>query len=165
MQESHHDIHRQRGAIRLPRIIHRPDLQTRGQRSVFALIAGIGWLLWLYLFLPLATIASWIFGGHRFDAYVINNHGHSWSSLTIYAVTIALAGAALLIWAFYNYRRFRHADRRRPALPVTSERLALSFGVSSDQVAELHRSRHMTLRHDAQGNIVGTSEGEGARPA
>ncbi|WP_110654075.1 poly-beta-1,6-N-acetyl-D-glucosamine biosynthesis protein PgaD [Salinicola halimionae] len=160
MQEPHHDLHRQRGAVRLPRIIHRPDLQSRGQRSVLALIAGVGWMLWLYLFLPLATIGSWIFGVHRFDAYVIDNHGHSWASLTIYAITIALAGIALLIWAFYNYRRFRHADRRQPASPLTSERLALSFGMNSTQVAELQRSRSVTLEHDAQGNIVGTSRGE-----
>jgi len=157
MQDTYHDIHRQRGAVRLPRIIHRPDLQSRRQQSVFALLAGVGWMLWLYLFLPLSTIGSWIFGVHRFDDYVLDNHGHSWASLAIYAVTIALAGTALLIWAFYNYRRFRHTDRRQPASLVTSEKLALSFGINSAQVAELQRCRSVTLEHDAQGNIIGTT--------
>lgn len=149
------DMKRQRGAVRLPRIIHRPDLQSRAQRSVFALLSGIGWMLWLYLFLPLATIASWIFGVRRFDAYVLDSQSHSWASLTIYVITIALAGAALLTWAFYNYRRFRHADRRQPALALTAERLALSFGVNSAQVTELQSRRRVTLTHDAHGNIVG----------
>ncbi|WP_110648520.1 poly-beta-1,6-N-acetyl-D-glucosamine biosynthesis protein PgaD [Salinicola peritrichatus] len=148
------DMKRQRGAVRLPRIIHRPDLQSRAQRSVFALLSGAGWMLWLYLFLPLATIASWTFGVHRFDAYVLDSHSHSWASLTIYVITIALAGAALLIWAFYNYRRFRHADRRQPASALTSEHLALSFGMNAAQVAELQRRRRVTLTHDAHGNII-----------
>ncbi|OLO02910.1 poly-beta-1,6-N-acetyl-D-glucosamine biosynthesis protein PgaD [Salinicola socius] len=160
MQEFPHDLHRQRGAVRLPRIIHRPDLQSRRQRSVFALVAGIGWMLWLYLLLPLATIGSWIFGVHRFDTYVIDNHGHAWASLAIYAATIVLAGAALLVWAFYNYRRFRHADRRQPASPVTPEKLALSFGVNSAQVAELQRARSVTLEHDAKGNIIRSARHE-----
>ncbi|MDH4571152.1 poly-beta-1,6-N-acetyl-D-glucosamine biosynthesis protein PgaD [Salinicola acroporae] len=144
----------QRGAAGLPRIIHRPDLQSRRQRSVFALLAGIGWLLWLYLLLPLATVGGWIFGAGRFESYVIDSHDHSWASLTLYAFITVLAGATLLVWAFYNYRRFRHADRRQPALPLTSERLALSFGMNSDQVTELQRHRRVTLTHDAQGNIT-----------
>nr|CDQ37556.1 hemin storage system protein [Virgibacillus halodenitrificans] len=142
-------------ALELPEIIHRPDLQSRRQRGVFALLSGLGWMLWLYLFLPLSTLLGWAFGSERFQSYVIDSHEHSWASLTIYAVTVVLAGMALLIWAFYNYRRFRHADRRRPPAPLTTERLAASFGVSEAQVEHLQRSRVTTLHHDARGHIVG----------
>ncbi|MCK0746688.1 poly-beta-1,6-N-acetyl-D-glucosamine biosynthesis protein PgaD [Chromohalobacter nigrandesensis] len=141
-------------ALKLPNIIYRPDLQSRRQRGLFALLAGVGWLIWLYLFLPLSTLLGWAFGSERFQAYVIDGHEHSWSSLMIYAVTVVLAGAALLIWAFYNYRRFRHADRRRPPSPLTTERLATSFGVDEAQVARLQQGRVATLYHDAEGNIT-----------
>ncbi|MCI0511077.1 poly-beta-1,6-N-acetyl-D-glucosamine biosynthesis protein PgaD [Chromohalobacter marismortui] len=140
--------------LELPDIIQRPDLQSRRQRGVFALLSGLGWMLWLYLFLPLSTLLGWAFGSVRFEAYVIDSHEHSWASLSIYAVTVGLAGMALLLWAFYNYRRFRHADRRRPPAPLTTERLATSFGVRDAQVEHLQRSHVTTLRHDAWGHIV-----------
>lgn len=148
------DPHHQRGAARLPRIIHRPDLQSRRQRSLFALLAGIGWLVWLYLFLPLVTLLGWHFGVVRFRDYVIDSQSHTWASLTIYVITIAGAGAALLIWAFYNYRRFRHADRRRPAAPMTAERLAITYGMNADEVARLQQARVATFEHDDHGNII-----------
>ncbi|WP_251979111.1 poly-beta-1,6-N-acetyl-D-glucosamine biosynthesis protein PgaD [Salinicola avicenniae] len=140
---------------RLPEIIRRPDLQSRRQRGLCALVACLGWLLWLYLFLPLSTLVAWIAGIQRFDAYVIESREHSWSSLTVYALTIALAGCALLLWAFYNYRRFRHVDRRSPATAVTTEKLALSFGIAQHSVDILQDDRSLTLEHDARGNIVG----------
>lgn len=150
-----HDNADNHSALTLPDIIYRPDLQSRRQRSVFALLSGLGWMLWLYLFLPLSTLLGWAFGSERFQAYVIDSHAHSWASLTVYAVTVVLAGMALLIWAFYNYRRFRHADRRRSPSPLTTVRLRDSFGVSEAQVEYLQRSRVTTLRHDARGHIIG----------
>ncbi|WP_110669183.1 poly-beta-1,6-N-acetyl-D-glucosamine biosynthesis protein PgaD [Salinicola halophilus] len=139
---------------KLPDIIHRPDLQTRRQRSVTALFTGLGWMIWLYLFMPLATLGGWFFGVERFQTYVIDNAGRSWASLTIYAITIGLAGVALLVWAFYNYRRFRHVDRRRPADAVTPERLAQSFGIDVEQIAGLQRQRTLVVEHDERGEIV-----------
>lgn len=159
------DPHHQRGAPGLPRIIHRPDLQSRRQRGVFALLAGIGWLAWLYLFLPLTTLFGWHFGVVRFRDYVIDSHPHTWASLTIYVITITAAGATLLIWAFYNYRRFRHVDRRRPAPPLTPERLAISYGMNAAQIEHLQQSRVATFEHDAQGNIVDVLPGKGEHGA
>jgi biofilm PGA synthesis protein PgaD len=143
--------------IRLPQTIHRPELQSRVQRSVYALLSTIGWLVWLYLFGPLLSALAWMFGYKRFNEYVLNNTSHAMHTLMIYAIIIGAAGLAFVLWATYNLFRFRGRSRRAATEPATLAEVARTYDVSEALVAQIRRTKVQRVHHDEHGKIT-TSE-------
>ncbi|OZB84036.1 MAG: poly-beta-1,6-N-acetyl-D-glucosamine biosynthesis protein PgaD, partial [Halothiobacillus sp. 13-55-253] len=56
---------------RIPAIIKRPDLVNPAKRSILTIIAAIGWILWIYLIMPLAAVLAWWFGYQRLDLFIL----------------------------------------------------------------------------------------------
>lgn len=140
--------------VRLPDPIHRPELQSRTRRGLFALLSLLGWMCWLYLLAPLASLLGWAFGYHRFQVYVLHGSHRVGFTLVVYAAVIAFAGLMLVVWAFYNLLRFGSKDRRSAAEPVSEAALAQGFGLNREQLSRLHHGRVMRLYHDDHGHIV-----------
>lgn len=141
--------------VRLPDPIHRPDLQSRVHRGVFAVLSTLGWLVWLYLFAPLLSLVAWGLGYHRLDLYVLSSTPHVLLTLGLYASAVIVAGLLLLLWAVYNLLRFGSKDRRAAAPPVSDIELVQAFRINRDQLAQLHAGKVMHLHHDTDGHITG----------
>lgn len=159
MSASHHEPE-----IRLPQTIHRPELQSRVQRSMYALLSTIGWLVWLYLFGPLLSALAWMFGYKRFNEYVLNNTSHAMHTLMIYAIIIGAAGLAFVLWATYNLFRFRGRTRRATTEPATLAEVARTYQVSEALVAQIRGTKVQRVHHDEHGTITASDVLEPARP-
>jgi len=140
--------------LQLPEPIYRPDLQGRFQRGLFAALSVLGWIIWLYLFIPLITLIGWAFGYHRLDRFVLSSPRESVYTLIIYLIVIALAGATLVLWAIYNLIRFRGKERRTQPHNVTEDALAAEFRIETSQLWRLQRSRIARVYCDDSGNIT-----------
>lgn len=137
-------------------IIERPDLQSWHQKLVSGLLTMVFWILWVFLWLPLITLAAWAFFGIQFHIHMIELAGFAGflDLFSTYAIVIVSMGGALIVWAKYNHLRFRGMDRRKAAAPVQIEQLASFSGHPPASVAQWREMRVMTVEHDAEGAIV-----------
>ncbi|MDZ7789680.1 MAG: poly-beta-1,6-N-acetyl-D-glucosamine biosynthesis protein PgaD [Xanthomonadales bacterium] len=137
-----------------PDIIYRPDLQPRGQRVLFSGITLLAWIIWLYLFLPLISLAAWWFGIESFREQVLEpgRSGHL-VTLSVYAVVVAVSALIIIGWSRYNLVRFRRADRRRPLPPVTTEMTRERFALEADMLRDAQRARILEIDLDGEGRL------------
>lgn len=139
-----------------PLIIERPELQSGGQRAVFGVLTGMFWLLWVVLWLPLITLLGWAFFGYQFHFRMIALHGYVGflDVLWLYALTIAVMGGGLMLWAKYNHLRFRGVERRKGFAPPTPADLALVHGQHAADIAQWQAQSIVTVHHTADGRIL-----------
>lgn len=140
--------------IRLPKVIYRPDLQHRFKKWFYVGVSTLAWLFWLYLFAPLLDLTLGIFGWFHFDQYQLTNAAHTFHAIEIYAVVIAVSGAAFLLWAFYNLTRFRRHNRRQVFAAVTAAETARHYQLGERQIHALHAAQVVRVHHDESGVIT-----------
>ncbi len=138
----------------LPDFIYHSDLQTPGQKTTSALLSSLGWMVWVYLFIPLISALAWWLGYHRVDSYLIHNDAGFMRQMTLIAPLIILLGAILLFWALYNFLRFRGSDRRARPEDVTIAEIAHFFEIEA-AVAEAAQHSQISIYHfDETGRIT-----------
>ncbi|MCZ7564460.1 MAG: poly-beta-1,6-N-acetyl-D-glucosamine biosynthesis protein PgaD [Burkholderiales bacterium] len=142
--------------MRRPLIIERPDLQTGGQRWLSLALTLLFWLFYIYLWLPLVTLAGWAFGLWRgYDVFLLNEGYRSFTTILLwYAATIALFSAMLIGWALYNGFRFRGRERRRRPRPLDVDEQARYYGVEAGDLEAWRREKTLVVTHDPLGRIV-----------
>jgi biofilm PGA synthesis protein PgaD len=138
-----------------PLIIERPDLQSRRQRVVSTGMTVVFWGLWMYLWLPLVALVGWAFGIERFydEMIRLDGLGRVLELLGWYALVVAVLAGSLILWATYNYLRFRGVDRRKAPRPVGLDRVAAFARVEPAQLLLWQQLRVMTILHDDDGFI------------
>lgn len=138
-----------------PLIIDRPDLQSTPQRVVSAGLTAFFWAVWAYLWLPVFALLGWAFGVSRFYEEMVVEHGASalLDVLGWYALAIALLAGSLVIWATYNFIRFRGNERRATRRSTTIEEVAAHAGLAPDALGRWQQARVLRLRHDESGRI------------
>ncbi len=140
--------------LELPEIIVRPDLQSRLHRGFFGLLSLIGWLIWLYLLLPLASLVAWWFGWHLFDTYIQLDSAQFIRSMLIINLIVFLLGSLLLLWALYNLIRFRGKERRAFIPPVTTPEIASLYALNATDVAQPQQFKITYVSFDDQGHFT-----------
>jgi biofilm PGA synthesis protein PgaD len=142
--------------VRRPLIIERPDLQTRRQRLVYGALTLLFWLLYIYLWLPLITLAGWSFGIWRGYDVLVAQAGYSdlVALLRWYASMIAAFAGTLIVWAMYNLMAFGGRERRAPPPPLAAGEQASYWGVPAGALEAWRRERVLVVRHDPHGRIV-----------
>ena len=109
-------------------------------------VTGVFWLLYLYLWLPLITLAMWLLGVNNTLVELYIPEGRVDAYLLVALPLIALTCAVVLsTWAEYNRQRFQGMDRRTAVEPVGIETIALGLGASSAVAAAMRAGKHMTL--------------------
>lgn len=128
------------------RLINNSDKLPRAHRVFWGGVTGVFWLLYLYLWLPLLTLAMWWLGVNNALVELYIPEGRVDAYLLVALPLIALVCAVVLsTWAEYNRRRFQGMDRRAAIEPVGIETMALSLGAGSQVAAAMRAGRHMTL--------------------
>ncbi|HED40585.1 MAG TPA: poly-beta-1,6-N-acetyl-D-glucosamine biosynthesis protein PgaD [Chromatiales bacterium] len=145
-----------------PHIIQRPDMQTLRQRFGYSFLTFLFWVIWFYLWIPLLSLAGWLFGVDIFYDEMVVQEGLQTllDLLGLYFLVIFLISATLGIWAAVNLWRFRGKERRSARVAVDDASLADDFGVTTEQVAYWRQSRRLLMSHDEQGNIITTTPQE-----
>lgn len=137
-----------------PEIIYRPDLQPAGRRALFSAITLFAWLVWLYLFLPLLSIAAWWFGITTFQEQMLDPVRNAYLfTLTGYAIVVAIATLLIVGWSRYNEARFGGPDRRRPVAPVTDEMIQERFGLDAATIRQVRKAQIMQIELDRSGRL------------
>lgn len=116
-------------------------------------LTAIGWFAFVYLFgSGVVAILRGAAGGPEaslWPVFLPTVH-----TLWGYALLALINAAVLVGWAVYNHRRFGGKDRRKPGKPLSDHRLAMSFAVTSAQLAQLRAARVSIIHHSADGEIV-----------
>jgi len=138
-------------------IIEDPKLQTTGQKVLYGMLTLVFWMVWIYLWLPLITVAAWAFGVHRFVDFLLVEEGLAALNrvLHFYLIVIAVMGGTLLAWANYNRLRFTGRERRK-AVPVQRSSALLAQALGRRESAALVWQHHKSLwvTHHPDGRIA-----------
>lgn len=137
-------------------IIDRPDLQTWRQRAMFGALTAAFWLLWFLLWLPIVTMAGWLFFGLRFQQHMIEMDGYQGflNLLGVYALVIIGMGGSLVLWAKYNHIRFRGVERRRDFPVPSALHIGQLHGLSEADILRAREQRILVVHHDDHGGIL-----------
>ncbi len=140
-----------------PLIIERPEWQSMRQKTIYGTITLGFWVIWGYLFSPILSAIAWLFGLEIAYENMIGLGGYKgFLQLTAYyLLIIILLGGSLLLWASYNYYRFRGVDRRRARPEVDVTDLSVLFDLDASLLTEWQDHKKLTVYHDTHGLIVG----------
>jgi biofilm PGA synthesis protein PgaD len=132
-------------------IIRRPELQDKKARWGYRLLSVVFWLLFL------VTIGAWVLSfwwagiqlGDGVGTYLTDL-----AELKFLGLMMLGLGGGLILWALYNWMRFRGTDRRRHRVPVNPEGLARYFDSTAIDVFLMHGSQRIVLHLDEEGRIA-----------
>jgi biofilm PGA synthesis protein PgaD len=138
-----------------PLIIERPERQSSRQRWLYGVMTLGFWLIYIYLWLPLITLAGWTFGVWRgYDILVLAEGFRAFRTLLVwYGLGIGVFTGSLVLWAGYNIVRFRGVDRRQPALPLELGEQAAYYGVPAGALAAWRQERILVVCHVGHGRL------------
>lgn len=132
-----------------PLFIHRPALQRTHGRVTFHLLTLVAWAGYLYLWLPLATLALW-WGAGRLGVHELSLYPEfvDFDLFLVVAKALLVALVLLIGWAEYNRHRFQGVDRRQPQPDQDPRATADAMGVGHALVDQLQASRRAIVVMD-----------------
>ncbi|MDD3577188.1 poly-beta-1,6-N-acetyl-D-glucosamine biosynthesis protein PgaD [Halothiobacillus sp.] len=139
---------------RIPEIIRRPDLVGTPKKGLLALVALMGWILWLYLLMPLGALLAWWFGYHRLDLFILSDPARTVNTLQFYTLIIGIGGLLFILWASYNWLRFRRMDRRGAPPEANAEVIAQAFSIEPSKVQLAQSGKVLAFDFDELGQII-----------
>jgi biofilm PGA synthesis protein PgaD len=138
-----------------PLIIERPELQSNVQRYGWSSVTFIFWVLYVYLWFPLLTLAAWWIGAKLFDYHMIQLQGYVGliDKLSLYSSIILIISVILIGWAEINRMRFKGQLRRMGVADVTVGEVARKYNLQEHQLAELRQQKSMKVHFSDKGVI------------
>ena len=139
-----------------PLIIDRPELQSNAQRYGWGSITFIFWLFYIYLWLPLITLAAWWIGAKLFNLHMIQLSGYTGllDKLGLYAAIIIIISAMLIGWAKIEHLRFKDKPRRKDSFAVTDREVAKKYNLQESQLAQLRLEKSVMVHFSDMGTIT-----------
>jgi biofilm PGA synthesis protein PgaD len=137
-----------------PVIFEQPELQARGHRWMYSVLALIAWVVWAYLWLPLVTLFAWYLGVRSFvREFVVPDAALMLQTGILYLGIIIVLGTALIAWSRYNLARFGGRERRSATQPVDDRAIADWFGVTPEALEAMRGRGSIRMVHDEDGGI------------
>ncbi len=148
-------------------IFDRPELQARRHRWVYSTLTLVAWMLWMYLWLPVVTLAAWYLGARTFIREIVIPDPRTMATLALgYLIVVVILGVALVVWSRYNLRRFRGRERRHASHPVSDREMQEWFRISPEKMERLRWEGSLIIEHDDEGQVLAVVEsGWEVRPA
>jgi biofilm PGA synthesis protein PgaD len=136
--------------------IDAPELLTRRQRTLGALITGLMWGAYAYLWLPLVSLLAWGLGLEFAYEAMVRAGGASAlrTALFWYGVMLVDVVLTVSVWSLLNKWRFAGHNRRTAHLGVADETMADYFGVTLEDLARLRKAQRIDLELDGLGRPV-----------
>ncbi len=140
------------------RLIRKSRNQPRLQRTAWGFVTLAFWGFYFYLWAPLLTAISWLFGA-KLAWLQLYEYKQSIDPFLVIALPVMLVCTAVLLiaWAEYNRFRFAGKERRNPRVDVTRDEMARDLGASPTLAAELLGGKSVTLHMDDLARPVGLS--------
>ena len=137
-------------------IINKPSLQSLWQRFSSTVFTFVFWVIWFYLWIPVLTFSAWIVSIDmlHYQFFEMNGLQSIVNDLVFIISGVTALGGTLVVWASYNYIRFKGEDRRKAFAPVTADQLADAFGVDVSMLTDWQESKYLSLGFDGEGIII-----------
>ena len=133
--------------------IDAPELMTAPERTRDTLFTAIMWLVYLYLWVPLASLLAWLLGFEfAYDVMIRSGGARDLGAvLTVYGVIVVVIAATVAFWSLGNRFRYGNLKRRAAHSTVTTTELARYFDVDPAQVERLRAAKLAAISFDADG--------------
>ena len=130
-----------------------PELLTRSERTRDTVFTAVMWAVYLYLWVPLLSLAAWWFGVELAYDVLVRSGGAAtvWPALLGYLTVIGVIVLIVIVWSWTNLARFRGAPRRKAARGVTDEEMGAWFGVEPATLQALRANKIAAVDFDADG--------------
>ena len=140
------------------RLIHKPEEQSRARRTVWAVVTGIFWLIYAYLWLPLVTLVLWVLGV-RTAAFELYMREHAVEPFLLIALPLIAILATVIMggWAEYNRARFGGTDRRHRPDNIPTDIVARDLGANEVVAAAMASAKIIMLHMDDNARPVSAS--------
>lgn len=153
MKIKHTHIETNEDLLDIPQYIDQPKFVKK--KTGCYLLQMMGWTLWTTLFIPVLTAILWLYQGRLIKNYLFAEQLHvQLLNLFWLAVLIGICCALLLIWASYNWIRYRHSQHEKNISNVTQQDLAEDFLVTPQQLFILQNAKHIILHYDQKGVLL-----------
>jgi len=128
-------------------IINDPDLKSMPVIFGEGILTIVFWGLWFYLWLPLISALAWLFGFHILYSYIVELGGLEGflRQLNVFCSGIVMSSAMLVLWSFYNLKRYGAYNRRNIALQTNDEALMKRFSLTEGQLNHMRRAKRVTV--------------------
>lgn len=137
----------------LPAYIDRPEY-VRNKTAGYSLLA-FGWILWMWLFMPLLTLLFWWFEGSVvYEQLVVAEMPKRPLNLFHLMGIISILIFTLLLWASYNWYRFHNNEKRIFPKHVDDAALASSFKIREQDIKCLQQAENITLHYSEEGELT-----------
>lgn len=131
------------------KLIQNSHLQPRAERTAWGVVTALFWLVYLYLWMPLATLILWLLGVRLavFELY-LRKHQVEPFLLFLLPLLALIAAAVLISWGELNRWRFRGKDKREGMTDIGHREVAQAFGATAALAATLQDSKIVVLTMD-----------------
>ena len=136
----------------LPEYIDRSSFVKNKQGHY--LLQFTGWTFWSFLFVPLFTLILWLYQGNllrnyifaeKFDVQLLN--------IMWLAALVIFFGATLLLWASFNWLRFRKQHAKKIVLNVNNAMLSKYLSITPQELEDMQASKRVVLHYDENGEL------------
>ena len=137
-------------------IINAPSMQSLWQRFSSVIVTFVFWVIWFFIWIPLATAFAWYLGFDLiyFEMFQMGGYKALINEIYKFIWVISLLGGSLAIWAAYNYFRFRGKQRRTALKQVSLKEMAEFFEIKEAELNENKQAKFISVSFDDIGNIV-----------
>lgn len=141
-------------------IIERPKLQTVYQRYTSITLTVFFWIVWIYIWTPLITVAFWWFGIEAVytDVFTYTSFKLFMADVGRYFITISIFCTGLIFWAIYNLFRFRNTSRYKESEAVSLEEISNYANIKKESLAIYQKTKILSVRFDEQNKLVDIRE-------
>ncbi len=149
MNKIHSNIVTDPAQLDIPQYIDQP--QYVKNKATNYTIQALGWFVWTLFILPLLSLILWLYQGRLIQSYIfaeqmnVQMYNFAWLALIV-----VVCCASLLLWASYNWLRYRKRDNPK-VLNVSQSILAQDFLITTDELSRIQKSKSIVLHYDEEG--------------
>ncbi|KHL57567.1 poly-beta-1,6-N-acetyl-D-glucosamine biosynthesis protein PgaD [Xanthomonas cannabis] len=139
-----------------PPIINLPQRLGRSRRLAYGAATAGAWMVYFYLWAPLATLLAWFFGlRSAYNELYLRHNAIDPFALGALPVIALMAAVTTVGWAEYNRLRFANADKRKRPRTVAELEVDQRLGATEQLGSLLRHSRISSVSMDKFAKPVG----------
>jgi biofilm PGA synthesis protein PgaD len=135
--------------------IDAPYMLSRRRRLGDAVVTGLMWILYSYLWAPLISLIAWLLGFEfAYDVMVRAGGIHTLKEvLWWYGIVVACIFLVVAAWSITNRRRFGGHDRRQSGTLVSDDELKEFFELDDETLRRMQSARNIGVLLSEDGRV------------
>ncbi len=136
-------------------IINKPNLKNMPLLLGEGVLTILFWGVWFYLWLPIISMVAWWLGFSFFYRHMVELGGFSGfiKFLNVFLSGIVLLCGTLILWSFYNLKRYGSYHRRNQTMTTDMDELAANFNISREKLQKAQTAKRLSFSF-AENNMI-----------